>query len=149
LPSLFDAVVIGGGIAGLAAAWELRDTKVCVLEAETRVGGRLMSERRGPYWLNYGGHVLSGPDSSTGRLLQSVGVEARDVPGALTAVALEDQLLVGSRVETYPFRLRLSRTERLALVRVGARLRFEVERYRRTIAPRPLNPLGARSCTQR
>jgi oxygen-dependent protoporphyrinogen oxidase len=140
----FDAVVIGGGIAGLAAAWELRDTRICVLEADTRVGGRLMSERREPYWLNYGGHVLSGPDSSTGRLLQSVGVEARDVPGTLTALALGDQLLAGSRVETYPFRLRLSPAERLALVGVGARLRFEVERYRRAIVPRPAETEAAR-----
>jgi oxygen-dependent protoporphyrinogen oxidase len=128
--------VIGAGIAGLAAAWELRDTRMAVVEADTRVGGRLKSERRGAYWLNYGGHVLSGPDSSTGQLLRSVGVEARDVPGVLTGVALGDQVLAGSRVETYPFRLRLNAAERLALVRVGARLRVEVERYRRVIAPR-------------
>lgn len=132
----FDVVVIGAGIAGLAAAWELRDARIAVLEADGRVGGRLKSERRGAYWLNYGGHVLSGPDSSTGQLLRSVGVNARDVPGVLTAVALGDRLLAGRRVETYPFRLALSASERLALARVGARLRFEVERYRRAIAPR-------------
>ena len=64
-----EVVVVGGGIAGLSAAWELRDRDVVVLEAETRIGGRLMSEPRGPYWLNFGGHVLAGEDSATGRLL--------------------------------------------------------------------------------
>jgi oxygen-dependent protoporphyrinogen oxidase len=131
-----DAVVIGGGIAGLAAAWELRDTRMVVLESASRVGGRLMSESRGPYWLNFGGHVLSGPGSATERLLRCTGVAARDVPGILTAVALGDEMVAGSRVETYPFRLPLSFAERVALIRVGARLRFEVERYRRATGRR-------------
>lgn len=49
-----DAIVIGGGIAGMSAAWRLRDTDVIVLEASNRIGGRLRSERRGRYWLNWG-----------------------------------------------------------------------------------------------
>lgn len=55
-----DAIVIGGGIAGMSAAWRLRDTDVIVLEASNRIGGRLRSERRGRYWLNWGGHVFGG-----------------------------------------------------------------------------------------
>jgi oxygen-dependent protoporphyrinogen oxidase len=42
-----DAVIIGGGLAGLAAAWQLRDLDIAVLEANDRVGGRLRSEPRG------------------------------------------------------------------------------------------------------
>ncbi|CAN5132701.1 hypothetical protein BH09ACT13_BH09ACT13_12300 [soil metagenome] len=38
-----DVVVVGAGIAGLAAAWSLRDRDVLVLEAEDRVGGRMKS----------------------------------------------------------------------------------------------------------
>ncbi|HLE42541.1 MAG TPA: FAD-dependent oxidoreductase, partial [Methylomirabilota bacterium] len=49
-----DAIVVGGGIAGLAAAWELRDRDVLVLEASDRLGGRIRSERRGGMWLNFG-----------------------------------------------------------------------------------------------
>jgi oxygen-dependent protoporphyrinogen oxidase len=126
-----EVVVVGGGIAGLSAAWELRDRDVLVLEAEARAGGRLVSEPRGRYWLNFGGHVLAGEDSATGRLLAATGVEARAVPGVLTALAMNGRVLAGGRVETYPLRLRLTRSERLALVRAGARVRLAVLEYGR------------------
>ena len=124
-------VVVGGGIAGLAAAWELRDRDVLVLEAEDRAGGRLMSEPRGRYWLNFGGHVLAAEDSATGRLLNATGVEAAPVPGVLTALAMNGRVLAGGRVETYPLRLQLTRQERLALLRAGARVRLAVLEYGR------------------
>ena len=128
---VLDVVVVGAGIAGLTAAWELRDRDVLVLEAGDRVGGRLCSEQRDPYWLNFGGHVLAGPESSTGRLLDALGLTAVDVPGVLTAVAMNGRLLSSGRVETYPLRLPLTRAERVALIRVGARLRLAVAQYGR------------------
>ena len=39
----YEAVIVGGGIAGLAAAWELRDRNIKVFEAADRVGGRMRS----------------------------------------------------------------------------------------------------------
>ena len=130
---LLDAVVVGGGIAGLAAAWALRDRDVVVLEASERVGGRIWSERRGAYWLNFGAHVFAGPGSATDRLLQETGVEAVGVPGVLTGVSLEGRLVAGGRVEAYPFRLPLSLRDRVALMRTGARLRLGVARYDRVL----------------
>ena len=67
---MHDVVVVGGGIAGLSAAWALRDLDVVVLEASDRVGGRIRSERRGRYWLNFGAHVFAGAGSATDRLLR-------------------------------------------------------------------------------
>ena len=132
-----DAVVIGGGIAGLAAAWDLRNRDVVVLESTSRAGGRIRSEPRDPYWLNLGAHVFSGPGSATGRLVADVGVEASPVPGHLVALELNGRLLVGGRPELYPLRLPLRPAERLALTRAGARLRVAVARYERVAKPRP------------
>ncbi len=130
---MHDVVVIGGGIAGLSAAWALRDHDVVVLEASDRVGGRIRSERRGRYWLNFGAHVFGGPGTPTDRLLRETGVEAVDVPGVLTGVSLGGRLVAGGRVETYPLRLPLSAHDRLAFVRTGVRQRLGVARYDRIL----------------
>jgi oxygen-dependent protoporphyrinogen oxidase len=129
--------VIGGGIAGLAAAWDLRNRDVVVLEGSARLGGRIRSEARAPYWLNLGAHVFSGPGSATGRLVADVGVESVPVPGHLVALELNGRLLVGGRPELYPLRLPLKPRERAALARAGARLRVAVARYERVARPRP------------
>jgi protoporphyrinogen/coproporphyrinogen III oxidase len=137
IPERAEVVVVGGGIAGLSAAWELRDRDVVVLEALNRAGGRLMSEPRGPYWLNFGGHVVGGPETATGRLLEAAGVEAADLPGVLAGLAAGGRLLARGRVETYPLRLRLPAADRFALVRAGARLRLAVAEYGRVSRLRP------------
>jgi oxygen-dependent protoporphyrinogen oxidase len=132
-----DVVVVGGGIAGLSAAWKLRHRDVLLLEAGDRVGGRIRSERRGRYWLNWGAHVYNGRGSATDQLLTSVGVDAAPVPGALTALAMNGRLLTDGRVETYPFRVPMSWSSRAALLRAGAKVRLAVMRYGKIAAPRP------------
>jgi len=129
-------VVVGGGIAGLAAAWHLRDRDVTVLEQSHRLGGRIRSEPRDRYWLNLGAHVFGGAGTATGRLVDQLGVELTPVPGHLVAVELNGRIVVGGRPELYPFRLPLSPGDRLALVRAGARLKVAVSRYARIARPR-------------
>ena len=131
-----DAIVVGAGIGGLAAAWNLRDLDILVLEAADRVGGRVHSEPRGPYWLNLGAHVFSGPGSATWQLAEEVGVELRRVPGQLVAVELNGRIVAGGRPELYPLRLPLTLRDRLALVRAGIRLRLAVAGYERAARPR-------------
>ena len=133
---MLDAVIVGGGIAGLASAWDLRNRDILVLEARDRLGGRIRSETRDPYWLNLGAHVFSGPGSATARLCADVGVEVASVPGQLAAVEMNGRLVVGGRPELYPLRLPLTASERVALSKAGARLRLAVARYRNAAAPR-------------
>ena len=132
-----DVVIVGGGIAGLAAAWHLRDREIVVLESSERLGGRIRSERRGEYWLNFGAHVFAGPGSASRRLIDEVGVDIRPVQGRLAAVSLNGKLVSGGPVELFPFRLPLRLGDRLALVRAGVRLRLAVRRYAAVARGRP------------
>ena len=64
--TVFDVIVVGGGISGLATAWFLREAnpsiRVLVLEAEERVGGKISSTAID------GVQVDSGPDAFLARV---------------------------------------------------------------------------------
>lgn len=131
-----DVVIVGGGIAGLAAGWRLRHWDTLLLESEGRVGGRIRSERRGPYFLNWGGHVYAGGNSATSWLLNSTGVDAVAVPGSLTGLSMNGKLLLKGRVESYPFRIPMPMSARVGMVRAGAKVALHVARYARIVQRR-------------
>ena len=131
-------------MAGLAAAWELRDRDVVILEADDRVGGRIQSLPRGDHWLTLGAHVFAGEDSAVGRLIDATGVTALPLPGELKAVSYRGRLVSGGRVELYPLRLPISLRGRLDFVRAGLRLRRHVKAYAAMVAPVPGESLPAR-----
>ena len=124
-----DAIVIGGGIAGMSAAWRLRFGDVLVLEASNRIGGRLRSERRGKYWLNWGGHVFGGEGSFADKLLKEVGVDALALSGELAALAFKGKVLKGGNVNLYPFRVPISWGARWEIIKGGMKLLPAVKRY--------------------
>ena len=103
-----DVVVVGAGIAGLAAAWILRDRDVLVLEAEDRVGGRMKSEPRGDYWLSVGAHMFPGPGSVIAGLVERDGARDASLRGSLLGMAYRDKIVARRRAESYPFRLPMS-----------------------------------------
>jgi oxygen-dependent protoporphyrinogen oxidase len=132
-----DVVVVGGGLAGLAAGWRLRHWDTVLLESASRVGGRIRSERRGRYWLNWGGHVFAGAGSSTDALLNEVGITAAQVPGALAALSMNGKLLLGGPMPTYPFRIPMALSSRVALVKAGIKVGAQVLRYAGIVRRRP------------
>lgn len=123
-----DAVIVGAGIGGLSAAWRLRDRDILVLEAGDRPGGRLRSERRGDYWLNFGAHLFGDDTSPAGALVRELGLEARPIPGDRMGIALHGKVVAGGRSETFPLRLPLSLRSRLSFIKMGLKLRSGVLR---------------------
>ena len=63
--------------------------------------------------------------------MAEAGVVSEPVPGVLTAVSLKGRLVASGPVESYPFRLPLSFSDRVALVRSGLKLRRAVRNYDR------------------
>lgn len=126
-----DVIIIGGGIAGLSAAWRLRDRDVLLLEAGDRLGGRMRSDPCGEYWLNYGAHLFPGPGSLVDTMARECGLETVPVTGGMMGLAVGSRLLKHGRVESYPFRLPLSVRDRIAFVKAGVKVQRAVARDHR------------------
>jgi oxygen-dependent protoporphyrinogen oxidase len=141
---LRDCVVVGGGIAGLTAAWHLRDRDVILCEREPRVGGRVRSQQRGSYWLSVGAHLIPGPDSTVGRIAEELDLRTVPIAGSLFGIWLDGKLTWGGRLETYPLRLPLEWRARVDLARVGLRVRRAIAQYER-LAAAPASPAELRA----
>ncbi|MFE7663894.1 protoporphyrinogen oxidase [Streptomyces celluloflavus] len=81
------AVVIGGGIAGLAAAWQLRETapdtlRVTVLESADRVGGKLSTRTLAGTVLDDGCESMMSLRPEAVRLAEAVGLGGDLLPPA-------------------------------------------------------------------
>ncbi|MBC8253805.1 MAG: FAD-dependent oxidoreductase [Ardenticatenia bacterium] len=120
-PRHHQVVIVGGGIAGLAAAWSLRDRDVCLLEAEDRVGGRMKSVSRPPYWLNLGAHILT-EEGPIGQLCGELDVPVVVPTGSFLTVAMSGRIVrAGSPLAMF-LRLPLSLSARVSLAKVGLRI---------------------------
>jgi squalene-associated FAD-dependent desaturase len=130
-------VVVGGGLAGIAAALECADAgaSVTLLESRTRLGGATFSVRRNGYWLDNGQHVALRCCTVYRAFLRRLGVERLlDVqprlripvlaPGGATAVLSRTSLPAPLHLAGTLLRYRhLTLAERLAAIRGAAAMR--------------------------
>lgn len=132
-----DVVIVGGGVAGMAAAWQLRDQDIVLLEANEVLGGRLKSHARGDYWLNLGGHMFPAEGARVRRLIEDLGLATIDIPGSKTALSFGGKVYDPHRIESYPFRLPLSLGDRVQLAKAGLKVRWKVMSYLAEARRRP------------
>nr|XP_005324039.2 amine oxidase [flavin-containing] A [Ictidomys tridecemlineatus] len=97
---MFDVVVIGGGISGLAAAKLLseHEVNVLVLEARDRVGGRTYTVRNEHVnWVDVGGAYVGPTQNRILRLSKELGLQTYKVN-------IKERLVQYVKGKTYPFR---------------------------------------------
>ncbi len=128
--------IVGGGLAGLAAALECADAgaQVTLFEARRRLGGATFSVRRNGYWLDNGQHVALRCCTAYRAFLRRLGVEQHlelQPRLRIPVLAADGRLAVLDR-DALPAPLHLARTllryrhlsfgERLAAVRAARAL---------------------------
>lgn len=131
---------MGGGLAGLTSAWHVRGRSLAVFEAGEIPGGRVSSlQDGGPdgATLNLGAHMVPGPGSLVGALVDDLGLATAPLPPRLIGMLHEGRRHLGVPPGLLPLVLRLSPAERLAFLRMGARLRLGAARSIRAGRPRP------------
>lgn len=78
-PETIDTLIVGGGMAGLAAAWNVLrrapDRRVLVVEAEDRVGGNVRTVRHAGSVVDLGPDVIVARDAATLDVCEALGVE--------------------------------------------------------------------------
>lgn len=116
-----DVVVIGAGLAGMTAAYELRDRDVIVLDRRDRVGGRTLSWTHHDHWYNSGAQFVW--DERTVALCRQLGIELLGAKGAKASLYLREKLSAGASPYTMFLKLPLSMRERFDLGMTITRLR--------------------------
>jgi len=88
-------LILGGGLAGLSAAWHLGDRPHLVLEAEHEPGGLCRSREIDGFVFDYTGHLLHLREPRIVRLVEEL------LPGGLAT--LERRAFIRTRGATLPF----------------------------------------------
>jgi oxygen-dependent protoporphyrinogen oxidase len=89
---VFDAVVIGGGIAGLTTAYDLTRAgkRVCLVEQRPRLGGLIHTEHTDGLTIEAGPDALLMQKPAAGRLCEELGLPLAPTKTPRTAYVLRD-----------------------------------------------------------
>jgi len=80
-------IIVGGGVAGLAAGWAIRaeaarraeSLELTILEGGTRAGGRIRTLREEGYLVEWAANAIQGVDGPAWRLAESLGLASERV----------------------------------------------------------------------
>lgn len=80
MPKSYDVIIVGGGIAGLTAAYYLDDFDVLLLEMQEQVGGRASSGQYKTISFARGAEYLGKPEEPLEEMIEELGLVPREVP---------------------------------------------------------------------
>lgn len=119
-----DVVILGAGVGGMTAAYELRDRDIVVLEAEDRVGGRTLSGGDDQAWYNLGAQVISSQRMAA--ICRELQLDLVSLEHADFGFVVNGQFSHGSTPTALLWRLNLSFAKRLDFGLCSLRLRRQL-----------------------
>lgn len=78
--SALDAIIVGGGIAGMTAAYYLQDYDIKVLEKRSHVGGRAFSGKYKGFTYAKGTEYLGTPEGPLKKIVHELKLTVREIP---------------------------------------------------------------------
>ena len=123
---IHDVLVVGAGIAGLGAAYRLRDSDVVILESNEHAGGRTESRQLGDYVYNAGAQVIMGDSSPVAQLTDELNVPRTLIKKSRVPIFFLGRLYSARTQPGLLYQLPLSTTEkiRFALTNLSIRWRY-------------------------
>ena len=116
-----EVVILGAGLAGMTAAYNLRDRDVVVLEGRDRVGGRTLSGEHERYWYNSGAQFVWDP--RTVEMCQGLGLDVLSGDGADAAVFANGRLATAPDANSLFLKMPISWPEKIRFALTILRLR--------------------------
>ncbi|MFH1532142.1 MAG: protoporphyrinogen oxidase [Pseudomonadota bacterium] len=122
---MLDTIIVGGGVAGLTAAWDLDRAghKVLVLEAASEIGGNVRTMERDDFRMERGPHSFLSSADHVWRLVEELGLDHQVEEAA--PVASNRYILRGGRLHALPLSAGAFLGTRLLSFGAKARLTME------------------------
>lgn len=124
-----DVIVLGAGIAGMTAAYEMREHRVIVLEELDRVGGRTYSGGDDQSWFNLGAQIVTSPRLLS--LCEELGIDTVSIEDADFAVGIDARWARGSTAEKLFLKMPLTLAQKADFAVTVLRLRRLLHRVPR------------------
>ncbi len=91
----YDVIIVGGGIAGLTAAFYLDDYDLLLLEKEQQAGGRATSgQYKGLYYAK-GAEYLGTPEGPLKEIISKFSLRLREIPAPADVILSEGKMYFG------------------------------------------------------
>jgi oxygen-dependent protoporphyrinogen oxidase len=120
-----EVVVLGAGLAGMSAAYELRDRKLVVLDALDRIGGRTYSGGDDQAWYNIGAQLISSDRLVS--LAGELGIDLVSLKSADFGFAVNKKFARGSSSERLFLNLNLPWRRKIDFGRAALRLQRKLK----------------------